>query len=242
MLPAENQYVSEILSELKEKSKGVTKMRDFMNLSDCFNESENFNKIDLIELKTGVGISEYKVSAKPQTFYKALSSECGEEIDGECALMGYIKSFSDSKRKFEKIKSALSEAEENGYGIVPPSIEEMNLEEPMLVKQGKNYGIKLKATAPTLHIIKVDVAAEVSPIVGTEKQGEEMVNSLIGDFEENPDKLWETNFFGKSLHDLVGDDLNGKINNMPKNAQGKMRKTITRIVNENRGGVLCILL
>ena len=156
--------------------------------------------------------------------------------------MSYIISFSDEKRKFEKIKNALIEAEENGYGVVLPTIEEMNLEEPILVKQGGRYGVKLKATAPSLHIMKVDVSTEVAPIVGTEKQGEDLVNYIMNKFEDNPAGIWETNMFGKSLHDLVKEGSTGKLNAMPKETQGKMRKTLAKIVNENKGGIICILL
>ena len=123
-----------------------------------------------------------------------------------------------------------------------PTVEEMNLEEPVLVKNGGSYGVKLKASAPSLHIMKVDVSTEVAPIVGTEKQGEDLVNFIMNKFEDNPAGIWETNMFGRSLHDLVNEGLNGKLTSMPKDAQGKMRKTLTRIVNENRGGIICILL
>ena len=118
----------------------------------------------------------------------------------------------------------------------------MNLEEPMLVKQGGKYGVKLKASAPSLHIMKVDVATEVAPIVGTEKQGEDLINYIMNKFEDNPAGIWETNMFGKSLHDLVNEGLAGKLNSMPKETQAKMRRTLTRIINESRGGVICILL
>ena len=122
------------------------------------------------------------------------------------------------------------------------NIDEMNLEEPALVKKGGRYGVKLKATAPSLHIMKVDVATEVSPIVGTEKQGEDLINFIMNKFEDNPAGIWDTNMFGKSLHDLVKEGMTEKINSMPKEAQNKMRKTVTRIVNENKGGLICILL
>ena len=125
-----------------------------------------------------------------------------------------------------KIKDALSEAQESGYGVVLPSVDDMNLEQPVLVKQGGRYGVKLKASAPSLHIMKVDVNTEVSPVVGTEKQGEELVNSLMKQFEDNPVGLWETNLFGKPLHELVNDELAMKLNAMPKEAQCKMRKTL----------------
>ena len=175
-------------------------------------------------------------------YYKILSSECGEDIAYEYDLVRYIKSFSVDKRRYEKIKSALESAEESGYGVVFPTVDEMLLEEPILVKQSGGFGVKLKASAPSFHIMKVDVSTEVAPIVGSEKQGEDMVNYIMDNFENNPSDIWQTNMLGKPLSDLVNEGLNGKLNNMPKEAQGKMRKTLTRIVNENKGGIICILL
>lgn len=241
-LPADNEFIEEIINEVKEKSRKMVKMKDFGELSDAFNGSVNFENIELKELKAGEGVSEYAVSAKNNLFYKALSGECGEEISDDYALMSYIKSFSASKKEYGKIKEALFSAKETGYGVVFPSLDEMNLEEPVLVKQGGKYGVKLKATAPSLHIMQVDVSTEVSPFVGTEKQGEDLVNYLMGQFEDDPAGIWETNIFGKSLHDLVKEGLSNKLTAMPKDAQGKMRKTLTRMVNENKGGMICILL
>jgi len=241
-LSPDNTYINEIISTLKDKSQNVSKMRDFYELSTIFEESDSFMPVNLTELKLGEGVAEYEIKAKDGLFYKVLSIESGENISNNQELIGFIKSFAGSKRKFDKIKDALIEAEENGYGVVVPNVEEMNLEEPEVVKQGGRYGVKLKATAPSLHIMKVDVKTEVAPIVGTEKQGEDLCNYLMNQFEDNPNEIWNTNMFGKPLHDLVKEGMSGKIFSMPKEAQGKIRKTLTKIVNENKGGVICILL
>jgi stage IV sporulation protein A len=241
-LPADNPVVLEMIEKVKSASESIVKMRDYACVNDVFSDSERFDGLNLIELNLGSGAGEYNLEVKNDLYYKVLSDECGEEISDDFSLMSYIKTFSREKKKFEKIKSALSEAEESGYGVVLPTVDEMDLEEPVLVKQGGKYGVKLKASAPSLHIVKVDVATEVSPIVGTEKQGEDLINYIMNKFEDNPARIWDTNMFGKSLYDLMNEGLNGKINSMPKDAQGKMRKTLTRIVNENKGGVLCILL
>lgn len=241
-LPSDNKIIAKLVDGVKQASSNMSKMKDFSAITDLFADSDEFNGIELDELKLGNGVSEYKLSPKDGLFYNVLSDECGEDIKDDYELMGYIKSFSSSKRKFSKIKDALEEAEESGYGVVCPTLDEMNLEEPVLVKQGGRFGVKLRASAPSLHIMKVDVSTEVSPIVGNEKQGEDLVKYISEKFEDNPAGIWETNMFGKSLHDLVSEGLNDKINAMPKDAQGKMRKTVTRIVNENKGGVICILL
>ena len=241
-LPASSDIISRFLTEVKKASEDMCKMKDFARITELFDDDEEYGGIELTELSLASGVGEYKATVKDGVFYKALSAECGEDITDDYALLSYIKEFSASKRKFNKIKDALSEAEESGYGVVLPSFEEMNLEEPALVKQGGRFGVKLKASAPSLHIMKIDVSTEVSPIVGTEKQGEDLINFIMNKFEDNPAGIWETNMFGKSLHDLVKEGMAGKINAMPKDAQNKMRKTVTRIVNENKGGLICILL
>lgn len=241
-LPLDNCFIAEIIKDIKQTSSKMSKMKDFGCMLDAFNNSEIVDNVETLELNLGKGIPEYQIKSKNDLYFKVLSNECGENISNDCELMKYIKSFSSSKRKFEKIKDALNSAEENGYGVVFPTVEEMNLEDPILVKQGGKYGVKLKASAPSLHIMKVDVNAEVSPIVGTEKQGEDLVKFIMDKYDNNPAGIWETNMLGKSLSDLVNESLNGKLNNMPNDAQCKIRKTITRIVNENHGGLLCILL
>ncbi len=241
-LPADNSVVAEIINAVKKGSCDMRKMRDFAELNLSFEESENFNCISVKELRLGDGVSEYEVKPKDNLYYKVLSEECGENICDDYQLMSFVKDFASSKRRYGKIKQALDEAENDGYGVVLPTVDEMNLEEPVLVKQGGKYGVKLKASAPSLHIMRVDVNTEVAPIVGTEKQGEDLINYIMHKFEDNPAGIWETNMFGKSLHDLVNEGLAGKLTAMPKEAQGKMRRTLSRIVNENRGGIICILL
>ena len=242
VLPCDSPIISEFISTVKLASHNMAKMRDFNCLSNLFDESDKFETPTVKELKLDCGTVEYSVSAKEGLFYKILSEECGAEIENDCQLMSFVKTCAESSKKYEKIKNALAEAEDNGYGVVMPTLEEMNLEEPVLVKQGGKYGVKLKASAPSLHIMKVDVKTEVSPIVGTEKQGEDLVKFLMDEFEDNPGGLWETNMFGKSLHDLVNEGLSSKLTSMPKDAQNKMRSTLGKIVNENKGGILCILL
>ncbi len=241
-LSVDSPIIKNLLGELKGVSNKITKMKDYNLLSELYSDSDSFNPLNINELKLGEGKINYSLSAKDGLFYKVLSEECGESIDDDYALLSFVKEFSESKKRFSKIKDALNDAEENGYGVVVPSIDEMNLEEPVLVKQSGRYGVKLKATAPSLHIMKVDVTAEVSPYVGTAKQGEDLVSFIMDKYQDNPSGIWETNMFGKPLCELVSDGLYSKINTMPKEVQGKMRKTVTRIVNENKGGVICILL
>ncbi len=241
-LPVDSKIINDVLSEVKNTCQDMRKMKDFNMLTNVFENSNDFDKLELNELNMGVGAVEYSLRPKQELFYKVISEQSGEQIDDDYQLISFINSFAKEKRKFDAIKDALVDAEENGYGIVMPTLEEMNLEQPVLVKKKGGYGVKLKANAPTLHIMKVDVSTEVSPIVGNEKQGKDMVDYIVDKFDENPSGVLEANMFGKSLRDIVGEGLYGKANGMSKDVQQKMRRTVTRIVNESKGGVICILL
>lgn len=241
-LPYEDEIILEVISQAKEIVNNVSKVGDINNKQTVFIGSENFEEIGLSEVNMGDGCAYLDVKPKPNLFYKVLSKQCGQTIDNDFELVSYIKKLAYAKVEYDKIKEAIKQVEETGYGIVSPKMEEMKLEEPELVKQGSRYGVRLRASAPSLHLMRVDVQTEISPIVGSEVQGEDLVKSLLKEYEDNPQGLWETNMFGKSLHSLVSDGLNKKIVQMPVEAQRKMRKTLGRIVNEGKGGIICILL
>ena len=241
-LPYEDEIVQAIVKEAKDLVNNVNKVGEVDVTKTIFNDSDMFEPLTVAEVKMGEGIARLEVVAKPNLFYKVLSRQCGEEINNDFELVSYIKQLAVAKLEYDKIKDALKQVEEDGYGVVSPKLEEMRLEEPEIVKQGSRYGVRLKASAPSLHLIKVDVQTEISPIVGTEQQSEDIVKYLLKEFESNPQGIWDTNMFGKSLHNLVNEGLNNKILQMPQEAQKKMRKTLSRIVNEGKGGIICILL
>ena len=241
-LSADSKIISKTIDVIKGASCKINKMKDFSCLLDAFNDSEEFDGLTLSELSLANGFGEYTLKVKDGLFYKILSEESGEDISGDYDLMNYFKGFVKEKRKFDTVKEALLEAEENGYGVVLPTSSDMTLDQPVLVKKKGGYGVKLKATAPSLHIMKVDVETEVSPIVGNQKQGEDIVNYIVSKFEENPNGVLDTNMFGKSLEDIVSEGIYSKANGMQDNVKKKMRRTVNRIVNEGKGGVICILL
>ena len=175
-------------------------------------------------------------------FYNVLTEITGVTVTNEGDLFRIISELSVTQKKYDKIAYALDEVNRKGYGIVTPTMDELILEEPEMVKQGSRFGVKLKATAPSMHLIKTNVETEVSPIVGSEKQSEELVNYLLSEFESDPKKIWETNIFGKSLHELVNEGLQTKLSKMPEDAQIKLQETLERIVNEGSGGLICIIL
>ncbi len=241
-LPFEDELIQEIVFESRQLVDNVTKIGHIDTTQSIFTQSSNFEEISIENINMGEGIAYIEINPKADLFYKVLSNQCGQEIKGDYQLVSYIKELAYAKTEYDKIKDALIQAEQDGYGVVSPKMEEMSLEEPEIVKQGGRYGVRLKASAPSLHIVKVDVQTEICPVVGSEQQSEDIVKSLLKEFESNPKGLWETNMFGKSLHSLVNEGLNKKIVQMPPEAQKKMRKTLTRIVNEGKGGIICILL
>ena len=188
------------------------------------------------------GIVRITVILKPDVFYRVLSEQTGLEIGDEAGLMPCIIELARAKKGYEKIRSALEQVEATGYGIVMPTIDELSLEEPEIVRQGGRYGVRLEASAPSLHIMKAVIHTEISPIVGTEKQSEDLVQSLLGDFESDPEKLWESNIFGKSLHELVNEGLQNKLLHMPQEARTRLQETLEKVINDGCTGLICILL
>ena len=205
-------------------------------------ESQNVLKSIVESIDLGTGIAKVVIKLAEDLFYKILGETTGLEIDGEAGLMPCMIELADIKRKYERVASALEEVEATGYGIVMPTTEELTLEEPEIVKQGGRYGVRLKAEAPSIHMMKASITTEVSPIVGSEKQSEELVMYLLNDFEENPQKIWESNIFGKSLHELVNEGLHNKLYRMPSDARLKLQETIEKIINEGCNGLICIII
>ena len=241
VLPKENEYIAEIIEEGKKIAGELTKIGDMENVS-LFENSENFENLTKGEVNLDSGEITYEISPKQNLFYKVLSNQAGIEIASDFDLVCNLKELATAKKSYDRIKDALENLDENGYGIVAPTPDQMTLAEPEIVRQGSRYGVRLKASAPSLHIMKVDIETEVNPILGTEAQSEELLKNMMTQFENNPGDLWQTNIFGRSLFDLVNDGLKSKVTSMPEGAQQKMRKTLGRIVNEGKGGVICILL
>ena len=178
----------------------------------------------------------------PDLFYKVLAENTGLVINDEMELMNSITELSAIKKEYMRVKDALDEVEATGYGIVMPSIEELSLEEPEIVKQGGRYGVRLRASAPSIHLMKANITTEVSPIVGSEKQSEDLIMYLLNEFEEDPVKIWDSNIFGKSLHELVNEGLHTKLARMPVDARMRVQETIERVINDGCNGLVCIIL
>ena len=233
---------TEVYSAAMAFSEQVTRMKDLSASGGAALACDAVQQTALSGMNLSDGIVRVTVILKPEVFYQVLSEQTGLEIGDEAGLMPCILSLAKASREYEKIRSALEQVEATGYGIVMPTIDELSLEQPEIVQQGGRYGVRLEASAPSIQMMKATIHTEISPIVGTEKQSEDLVQSLLQDFESDPVKLWESNIFGKSLHELVNDGLQNKLLHMPQEARTKMQETLEQVINEGCTGLICILL
>ena len=232
----------ELYTEIQDAFNNITLLKEINSCSQKIAKTEIITNSSIDSIQLGSGIINISITLQEDLFYKVLSEMTGVNVKNEGDLFYIINDLSRTKKQYDKIAYALEEVNRKGYGIVTPSIDELILDEPEMVKQGSRFGVKLKATAPSLHIIKANIETEVSPIVGSEKQSEELVNYLLSEFENDPKKIWESNIFGKNLHELVNEGLQAKLGKMPEEAQMKLQETLERIVNEGSGGLICIIL
>ncbi len=241
-LPLEHWLRSNLTECVKNSSEGLVKIRDINNFGKSLNNNEfitdsNVNNIDL-----GRGLAEVKVDINKNLFYKIIAETTGIEINGDNELLDTLIDLAKIKKEYMRYKDALDEVEATGYGIVMPTIEELSLEEPEIMRQGGRYGVRLRASAPSIHMMKADITTEVSPIVGSEKQSEDLIMYLLSEFEEDPVKIWGSNIFGKSLNELVNEGLHTKLAHMPSEARMRLQETLERVINEGCNGLVCIIL
>jgi len=241
-LDTNNQLKVKLFESVQKAFSKTQRLKDinenYLKLEEC----EDVKKVNIEEINLGTGIATVKAELHDSLFYNILSEITGVKIKNEGELFSCITSFAKIKKDYDKMAYAIHEVNEKGYGIVNPAIEDLILEEPEIVKQGSKYGVKLRAKAPSIHMIKIDTETEVSPLVGSEKQSEDLVKYLLSEFESDPKKIWESNIFGKSLYELVNEGLQNKLAKMPEEAQCKLQDTLQRIVNEGSGGLICIIL
>ncbi len=241
-LPDDHWLKVELYDEIEKAFDNIRILKQVDRGINQLQSTKVITKTTLSEVRLGEGSVNVSIELNDELFYKVLTEISGVDIDNEGTLFSTMTEFSRTKKQYDKIACALEEVKATGYGIVTPSIDELILEEPEMVKQGTRFGVKLKAKAPSIHMIRADIETEVSPIVGSEKQSEDLVNYLLSEFESDPKKIWESNIFGKNLHELVNEGLQNKLARMPEDAQAKLQETLERIVNEGSGGLICIIL
>lgn len=240
-LDKEHWLRSAVFSAIREAAQPLTTVRDARELCSTI-RCEQITGVSLQDIDLGTGAVTIRIALDSGLFYRILGEETGIEIHSESDLLPVLLDLNRIKRAYSRLEQALAEVEATGYGIVMPDITELTLEEPKMIKQGGKYGVRLRASAPSLHLMRADITTTVSPIVGSERQSEELMLYLLREFEENPTKIWDSNIFGKSLHELVGEGLHNKLYKMPVEARMKLQETLERVINEGCSGLICFIL
>ncbi len=241
-LDGEHWLGKSILESIRAAAERMRKVRDHKQLVAALSENEYAEDATLHDIELNRGKVDYRLNVKDGLFYKILGEASGQEIEDEEHLFELMKKLVRESRAYEKVAGALESVQRCGYGVVLPAVEELELSEPEVAKEGAHYGVKLSANAPSLHMIRVDLKTNVSPIVGTEKQSQELVEHLAEEYKSDPGSVWATEVFGKPLRDLVRDEMNMKLTRLPDDARAKLRESMGKIINEGTGGMICILL
>lgn len=241
-LPREHPIKAGLYQSLLEMASHTEHLRDTRDVFSQLPENSELERMEIRSLEPGSGIVEIQLLFPEQMFYQVLSQETGVEIADDGALMAHLRELGEVKREYDRVAGALEQVKATGYGIVMPTTDEMKLEVPEILRKNGSYGVKLKASAPSIHMLRADITTVISPMVGDEKQSEDLVNYLLSEYEGNTEKLWESNIFGKSLFELVNEGVNTKLSKMPEDARMKLRDTVQRIINEGSGGLICIIL
>ncbi len=227
---------------VKDTVKDIKRLRDVDRVVGSFGEYDFIENAQLSGIEMGKGTAEIDLFAPDNLYDQVLKEIVGVEIRGKDHLLQLMQDFAHAKREYDQVAEALKMVKQTGYGIAAPSINDMSLDEPEIIRQGSRFGVRLKAVAPSIHMIKVDVESEFAPIIGTEKQSEELVRYLMQDFEDDPLSIWNSDIFGRSLNSIVREGISAKLALMPENARYKLKETLERIINEGSGGLIAIIL
>jgi len=241
-LDPSHRICSSVQASIRACADGVRRMGDVKSAFLPMTENEYVDSVQIDLLDLGTGKARLSLSMKDGLYYSVISELTGFLIKGEEELIKLLRELALIKEKYDKVSKALEAVEQNGYGIVMPDVEDLRLEEPKIVKQSGGYGVKLRAAAQSIHMIRANIETEINPIVGTEQQSEDLVRYMLREFEEDPKSIWATNLFGKSLYELVNEGLHTKLEHMPQESRNKLSETLERIINEGSNGLICILL
>ncbi|MDC3415383.1 stage IV sporulation protein A [Aquibacillus salsiterrae] len=227
---------------IQETVKDIKRLRDVDRIVGNFDLYDHIEHAQLAGMEMGEGIAEIDLKAPDYLYDQVLKEIVGEEIRGKDHLLELMQDFANAKREYDQVAEALQMVKQTGYGVAAPALTDMALDEPEIIRQGSRFGVRLKAVAPSIHMIKVEVESEFAPIIGTEKQSEELVRYLMQDFEEDPLSIWQSDIFGRSLSSIVREGIQAKLSLMPENARYKLKETLERIINEGSGGLIAIIL
>ena len=241
-LPTEHPIRTALFQAIRAQAGKLIRIRDVKPAVAAMGQCELVTGASVTGMKLGSGCCQARLELPRSLFYDTLSQQTGFALHSDGELLALLERLAVVQAEHQKVAAAMEEVRATGYGIVIPEAEELELEQPEIIKQGGRYGVRLRAKAPSIHMIRADIQAEVSPIVGSEKQSEDMLGFLLEEFEGAPEKIWQSNIFGRSFHELINEDLATKLKHMPEDAREKMRLTLERILNEGSGGLICIIL
>ena len=241
-LPDESELKQTIYEMLLSAGESMNSLQDAFTCVEGFTHSELIHTSRISAAQAGTGTASAVIELEQSLYYRTISEQSGFEIKDDGDLMELLRSLKSVKTEYDHVHEALAQARETGYGVIMPGPEEMELEEPQIVSRGGRYSVRLKASAPAIHLFRTQVETEVSPAVGGEKASEQIVSFLLQGFDGDINRIWESNIFGKSLYDIANESLSAKIKRMPEDAQGKLQETLQRIINEGSGGLICIIL
>ena len=241
-LPKNHWIRSSIMTSLKESIVDLEKLNQVHGSLSPLMDIDIVKGVNINEIKLGEGVVSADINLEEGLFYRILNEITGYEIDGDYQILNLVSKLSATKKEYDKIEKALKEAKEIGYGMVSPTQDELELAEPEIFRQGSRFGVKLKAKAPSLHVLRADITTEISPLIGTEKQSEELLQYFLSEFENEPSKIWQSNLFGKSLYDLVNEQLNTKLTTTPEDSRQKLRRALEKIMNDGSGGLILIII
>lgn len=241
-LPPEHPIPAGLYQVVGQEAGRLEHVRQLEGCMAALEQSEQIRSVMLRQMDLGTGVGQVEVQLPRSLFYDTVNQQTGLSITDDGDLMEQLVTLAGLRKEYDRVAQAVASARSTGYGVVMPSVEELELEDPEIVRQGGRYGVRMKASAPSIHMLRADVSTTVSPIVGNEKQSQDMVNYLLQEFEGEPGKLWESNIFGRSFHEIVGEDLQAKLKRMPEDSQKKLREALERILNEGSGGLICIIL
>lgn len=241
-LEREHEIRRKLYTAVSKASETLKKVKDSSDFQKEIEKSDLVVGCTVSDIELSAGSLKLKIDICDELFYKAITEKTGVEIKDDRQLMSQLTELSDIKKEWDRFRTALDEVEATGYGIVMPTMNELTLQDPEIMKQGGRYGVRLKASAPSIHMLKAEINTEVAPIVGTESQSEELIMYLLKEFEEDPSKIWQSNIFGKTLDSLVNEGLHNKLYRMPSDARMKLQETLERVINEGCSGLICIIL
>ncbi|CUH92679.1 stage IV sporulation protein A [Herbinix luporum] len=241
MLSSDHWLKSDLISAVKNMFQNITRVKD-ANPSNLLTDSEYVKRFKLDRVNMQDGTVDVNVELDDMYYYRILSDLIGVPISGEYQLIATLKELAEKKAEFEKVSQAVNQVKSKGYGIVSPQQDEIRIEEPEVMKHGNKYGVKIKANAPSIHMIRAEIMTEVAPIVGSEDQAKDLINYINENTKENPEGIWETNIFGKTIRQLVNDGISSKVNKLTDESQLKLQETMQKIINDSNGGIICIII